>query len=238
MVDEISSNNGDYTVGAILVAAGRGSRFGDTRNKVFCSLLGEPIWFHAARRMRELSQVARLVIVVAAADREHWGNEASRLRSLDAELVDGGQERIESVRAGFDRLRNQPTCDLIAIHDAARPCVTREDLQSVFDSAFQSGAAILARPLTGSIKRSRGQSMIERSVDRRHLWEALTPQVFQRNVLQNAFERWRGRPLTDDAQLVELSGHPVTIVAGSVTNLKITNPNDLDLAAAILQRQK
>ena len=79
--------------------------------------------------------------------------------------------------------------------------------------------------------------MIERSVDRRHLWEALTPQVFQRNVLQNAFERWRGRPLTDDAQLVVLSGHPVTIVAGSVTNLKITNPNDLDLAAAILQRR-
>jgi 2-C-methyl-D-erythritol 4-phosphate cytidylyltransferase len=223
-------------VGAILVAAGRGSRFGAEQNKVFRILQGRPIWFHAASRLRQHPQIGSLVIVIAEDDQPLWEEKstASLLASLGASTTLGGRERTDSVKAGFDKLR-QADCDWVAIHDAARPCISQQDLTAVFNAARESQAAILARPLTGSIKRGARDGHIVGSVNRQHLWEALTPQVFGWHVLQTAFARWQGRPVTDDAQLVELAGFQVRLVPGEASNLKVTLPSDLRLAEALLQ---
>ncbi len=243
------------SVAALLVAAGRGTRFGARANKVLESLAGMPVWWHSARKLRDLPCIGPLVIVTAASDASYWskGSTLDLLQQVDASITLGGEERTDSVLAGIQALPPDLPADcLIAIHDAARPCVLPDDLQHVIASAAQTGAAILARPLNGTIKRARprihepntapaanaANLLIHSTVDRRDLWEALTPQVMRRDWLLEAYERWRGRPVTDDADLLQLAGRAVSLIAGDPTNLKITNPRDLDLAAAILASQR
>lgn len=174
---------------------------------------------------------------IAAADRPMFKNEFAELvRQLNIELVDGGWERTDSVQRGLDRLADDDSIQLIAVHDAARPLVSEADLHVVFTVAAQSDAAILAAPVSGTIKRVVGDSECE-TVDRRDLWTALTPQVFRPDLLRLAYQKHRGRPATDDAELVERIGHGVSIVKGSADNIKITHPEDLLLAEAILTRQ-
>jgi 2-C-methyl-D-erythritol 4-phosphate cytidylyltransferase len=117
----------------------------------------------------------------------------------------------------------------------------------VFHAAAEVGAALLACPVRGTIKRharpvgkpsgatNEAATRVQQTVDRSDLWEALTPQVFQYDILQDAFTRWQGFPVTDDAQLVERAGHPVALVEGSPTNIKITVADDLRIASALLQ---
>ncbi len=225
------------SIAAILPAAGSGRRFGSHHNKLFALLAGKPLWYHAAFRLRRCSLVGRMVMPVAAADRPFFEGEFAALVSeLEVELVEGGEQRTDSVAAGLRQLSGDESIRLVAVHDAARPLVGDADLQSVFAVASQTGAAILAAPVAGTIKRVIGQSDCQ-TVDRRDLWTALTPQVFRPDLLKLAYEKHRGRPATDDAELVERIGHSVSIVKGSANNLKITLPEDLLLAEAILSQQ-
>ena len=125
----------------------------------------------------------------------------------------------------------------MAIHDAARPLVRPADLAAVFAAAGQTGAAMLATPVPGTLKEGRLEGGGCLTVDRRELWLALTPQVFRVGLLKQAYGKHNGRPATDDAQLVERMGHDVTIVQGSADNLKVTYPEDLHVAEAILAMQ-
>ena len=146
---------------------------------------------------------------------------------------------IEVVVERLDRQRGiLPERRWVAIHDAARPLVPAGDLADVLGEAFRSGAAILAAPLRGTIKLGSDQGKVARTVDRSRMWEALTPQVFRLELWKSAHRRWRGRPVTDDAELVERSGFEVSLVPGSAENLKITHPEDLVLAEAILARRR
>ena len=218
-------------------AAGSGRRFGSHRNKLFALLAGKPLWYHAAQRLRQCPLVGRIVMPIAKADRGYFQNESAALiDELQIDLVSGGRERTDSVRKGLIELLSDPSIALVAVHDAARPLVSQADLQVVFAVASQSGAAILASPVSGTVKRAHGDGKCQ-TIDRRDLWIALTPQVFRPELLKLAYEKYRGRPATDDAELVERIGHPVSIVQGSAENLKITHPEDLHLAAAILTRQ-
>jgi len=122
------------------------------------------------------------------------------------------------------------------VHDAARPLVSATEVRNVVDAAAQTGAAVLATPISGTLKR-RGEQGNTTTIDRNELWEALTPQVFRFEIIDAAYRRWRGRPVTDDAEMVERSGFPVTLVPGSAENLKITRAEDLTLAHAILSRR-
>lgn len=221
------------SVAVILPAAGRSQRFlaANEQKKIFAPLAGRPVWEHAAERLRSCEAVGRMVAVIAEEDRQRWETEfAESRRRLDVDIVIGGKERVESVQAA---MRTIPDAEWIAVHDAARPLVTWEDVAAVFSAAYRDGAAILATPVRGTLKRDNGDLSDCRTLDRSRIWEAQTPQVFRGDWLREAYQRWRGRPVTDDAQLVELAGHPVRLVHGSDTNLKITRPEDLRVAEAL-----
>lgn len=225
------------SVAAVLPAAGSGQRFGAARNKLFAELAGIPLWMHATRRLAARPEVGRIVLVTSESDREVFENEfRDECRQLGLEVVLGGQERTDSVRAGLDALAGDPAVRLVAIHDAARPLIEPQDLFSVFTAAHATGAAILATPVVGTVKRDLGGRENCNTVDRSDLWIALTPQVFRIDWLQQAYQRFRGRPATDDAQLLERAGYPVTLVPGRADNLKITLPEDLAIAEAFLAR--
>ena len=227
------------SIAAIIPAAGSGSRFGSQRNKLFATLADRPLWYHSASRLRQQSLIGRIVMAVSASDRAIFQSEfADLVAELNIELVDGGAERTDSVRSGLDTVGGDSSVRFVAVHDAARPIVSDSDLAAVFATATQTGAALLATPVAGTVKRDCDQAMSSKTVDRRNLWIALTPQVFRIDLLTEAYEKYRGRPATDDAELVERIGHRVSLVRGSADNLKITHPEDLMIAAAILQRRQ
>lgn len=225
-------------VAAVLPAAGSGERFGSEQNKLFALLAGQPLWFHAASRLAARPEVGRLIMAIAESDRSRFeGDQKPLVDRLSIELVPGGAERTDSVRSGLEAVGSDSTIQLIAIHDAARPLVSDHDLQQVFSTAFRTRAAILASPVAATLKRDLGLGMSCETVDRRGLFIALTPQVFDVGLLKQAYEKHNGRAATDDAQLVERIGQDVSLVHGSADNLKITYPEDLLVAEAILARQ-
>jgi len=225
--------------GVILAAAGRSSRFGDAAyKKPFAPLAGRAVWMHSAERFLERSDVRQVVIVVAPEDRESFVERfGANLAFMGVALAEGGAERVESVRRGLEKLH--PEIDHVAIHDAARPCLAAAWIDAVFSAAVKTGAAILATPVVSTLKRVARDMRIEASVDRSGLWEAQTPQVFRRDLLERAFAMSQaapeGQPATDESILVERCGHPVTVVPGSPINLKITSREDLRLAEKALE---
>lgn len=222
-------------VAAIVVAAGRGQRFGSSENKVLLPLGGIPIWIRAIEALRCCDWIGDIVLVVRDCDRPAIEAPA---KSLGISVVVGGAERIDSVRAGLQWLATgSDPARWIAVHDAARPLVPPDDIEAVICAAVAHHAAILATPVRGTLKRGRDDRGAISTVDRTDLWEALTPQVFSAAVLRRAYDRHRGRPATDDAELVERSGAPVCLVPGSAENLKITRAEDLQIAEAILSRR-
>lgn len=223
------------TFGVILAAAGQSSRFGDTHyKKPFAPLAGRPVWLHSAEKFLERSDVKQVVIVVAPEDRESFLDKfGANLAFLGVTLAEGGSHRAESVRRGLAKL--DPSIDTVAIHDAARPCIAAPWIDAVFSAGARTGAAILAIPVVGTLKRVGADGTITETVDRSGLWEAQTPQVFSRRVLEEAFARQgEGQP-TDEAALVESVGQKVTVVRGSPVNLKITSREDLALAEQALK---
>ncbi|MFM8804501.1 MAG: 2-C-methyl-D-erythritol 4-phosphate cytidylyltransferase, partial [Planctomycetia bacterium] len=138
--------------------------------------------------------------------------------------------RAESVRRGLEKLSDD--IDMVAIHAAARPCLATAWIDRVFEAGARTGAAILAIPVVGTLKRVNADNLITETVDRSGLWEAQTPQVFSRDLLVRAFAHAaaQGAQPTDEAQLVEAIGQRVTVVPGSPINMKITSREDLRLA--------
>lgn len=223
------------TFAVILPAAGKSSRFHDQYyKKPFIALENRAVWLHAAERFLNRNDVKQVLLVISPADQEAFYSKfGANVAILGVEVVLGGAERSDSVANAIAQVR--PDIDFIAVHDAARPCIADEWIDRVFDAAARTGAAMLGVPLAGTIKRVGSDHLVKETVSRDNLWEAQTPQVFRRQVLIDAYAR-RGRdPATDDAQLVERAGHPVTMVLGSPINLKITTKEDLRLAAQALK---
>lgn len=220
----------------LILAAGRSTRFGDdTLKKPFVTLQGRPVWMHSVERFRGRADVCQVVVVVSPGDltdfREKHG---AALLFQNVEVCQGGAERSDSVRLGLAAIGEEATH--VAVHDAARPCVTTDEIDRVFAAAIDSKAAILATPVVATLKRaSNGEPpVIAETVPRAGLWAAQTPQAFERSLLAKAHESGGATAVTDDAQLVEQLGEPVRLVEGAPTNLKITTQADLALAAAIL----
>jgi len=149
--------------------------------------------------------------------------------------VAGGARRQDSVRHGLEAL--SPACKLALVHDAARPFVTKEEIEKVAASAAAHGAAILACPVRDTIKRVNTSGIITGTVERADLMAAQTPQAFDRERLLAAHHAFVGQDVTDDAALLELAGHPVHVAAGSPSNLKLTTPEDMALAEWLLSRR-
>ena len=218
----------------ILPAAGKSSRFHNKHyKKPFAPLDNRPVWLHSAEKFLNRNDVKQVLVVVAAEDREYFDFKfASNVVILGIDVVEGGAERADSIERALARVR--PECDFICIHDAARPCLADEWISRVFDEAVKSGAAICAIPIAGTIKRVANQT-IQETVPREGLWEAQTPQVFRRDVLLKAYAQRGSFAATDDAQLVERTGHAVSVVPGSPINLKIATQEDLRLAEQALK---
>ncbi|MDB4640118.1 2-C-methyl-D-erythritol 4-phosphate cytidylyltransferase [Pirellulaceae bacterium] len=219
----------------ILPAAGSSSRFGGKTHlkKPFVSLKNQPVWLYSAQKFRERSDVAQIIVVISEEDEEFFKVKfSSNLAVMDISLVIGGKERTDSVRNALGKVSDE--CDFVAVHDAARPCLQTEWIDDVFEQAEKSGAAILASPIVGTIKKVDSNKRISQTVSRDGLWQAQTPQVFEKQLLLNAYKIYSG-PATDDSQVVESSGHPVDIVYCPNTNIKITTQSDLRLAENILR---
>jgi 2-C-methyl-D-erythritol 4-phosphate cytidylyltransferase len=220
----------------ILPAAGQSSRFGAAEKKPFLSVSGKAVWIHAASAFATRGDVCQVLVVVAAEDIEVFHRRfASDIAVLKADVVEGGSARFESVANALKHLRAE--VDFVAIHDAARPCVTPPLIDAVFSRAVDVGAALLAVPVADTLKRGDSGGRVIDTVDRSELWLAQTPQVFRRDWLSAAYalRESLGPAITDDARLVEAAGHAVYLVSGSPANLKITTPADLELARAILE---
>jgi 2-C-methyl-D-erythritol 4-phosphate cytidylyltransferase len=219
----------------ILPAAGQSSRFRDQHyKKPFAPLDNRAVWLHSAERFLNRSDVKQVLVVISPEDREEFMSKfGANVMILGVDVVDGGRERADSVQNALEKVRDD--CDFVAVHDAARPCLADEWIDQVFAAAEQSGAAILATPVTATLKRVAADHTIEATVPRERLWEAQTPQVFRRDLLLKAYAKRGASAATDEASLVEQLGHKVTVVPGSPINLKITTRDDLRLASYLLK---
>lgn len=219
----------------IMPAAGKSSRFDDKNyKKPFAPLGGRAVWLHSAEKFLARSDVKQLLIVISPEDREDFQFKFSANTAiLGIDVVEGGAERFDSVAKALARVK--PDIEYVCVHDAARPCIADEWITSVFEAAKKSGAAILATPVTSTLKRVGAKNAIEATVSRAGLWEAQTPQVFERKLLLEAHAKRGNHPATDDAELVERIGHTVTVVPGSPINFKISTREDLRLAEQALK---
>jgi len=219
----------------ILPAAGKSSRFKDkSYKKPFALLGGRAVWLHSAERFLNRDDVVQTILVIADDDREYFDFKfSSNVAILGITVVVGGAERSDSVENALARVK--PEADFICVHDAARPCLANEWVDKIFGAAQKTGAAIFAIPVAGTVKRVGPDKTIQETVSRQDLWEAQTPQVFRRELLLEAYAQRDGFQATDDAQLVERLGQPVTIVPGSPINLKIATKEDLRLAEQALK---
>lgn len=218
----------------ILPAAGQSSRFRDNNyKKPFAPLDGRAVWLHSAERFLNRRDVKQVIIVVADEDLEEFGEKfGANLAILGIEAVKGGKTRADSVKRGLAKVKDD--IDFVAVHDAARPVFTDAWIDEVFAAATKSGAAILATPVTSTLKRVSNKNIVE-TVDRTDLWQAQTPQVFGRQLLLDAHAQADADSATDDAELVQRLGHQVTIVPSSPLNLKITTREDLKMAGLAIK---
>jgi 2-C-methyl-D-erythritol 4-phosphate cytidylyltransferase len=220
----------------ILPAAGQSSRFRDKEKKPFAQLDGRAVWLRCAELFITRSDVCQCLIVIARGDQETFRRRyQANLAFMNVQIAEGGTERFDSVANALALIK--PEADFVAIHDAVRPCLTEELINAIFAKAEKTGAALLAVPVTDTVKRVDAQQLVKETVPRQGLWLAQTPQVFRKDWLVEAYERRGqvGKDVTDDTQLIEAAGHAVHVVEGSTTNVKITTKADLFLAEAVLK---
>jgi 2-C-methyl-D-erythritol 4-phosphate cytidylyltransferase len=218
-------------VSVIVPAAGAGKRFGGKGNKIFQRIGDQPVFIRTLELFTTREDVVQVHIVVSPADmdelKERYGG---NLGFMGVKPVEGGATRTQSVRNALASVA--PEADMICVHDAVRPCVSQLWIDAVFKEAEKSGAAILAYPVHGTLKKVSAAGVIDTTLPREELWEAQTPQVFRKDILLAAYAA--GGKGTDDAQMVEAVGGKVTVVTGDPRNVKITTRGDLALAAAVI----
>ncbi len=217
----------------IIAAAGRGTRFSSETPKQFVELLGMPVIMHAIIAFEHSALVDDIILVTNADGIDSLKAIVSEARcGKVSKVVSGGHHRVESVRNGFDAA--DPASEIILVHDGVRPLVSEKEIADVIDTATRFGAACLTAPVTETIKEVSG-TRIAKTIDRKYLRRALTPQAFKYDVLKEAlFSADLDETVTDECFLVEKLGREVAAVEGNPRNIKITHPEDLILAEAFL----
>jgi 2-C-methyl-D-erythritol 4-phosphate cytidylyltransferase len=220
---------------AIIVAAGRGSRMGQGVDKLFLEIAGMPVVAHTWKRFDAADCIDQIVLVVREGMQPTFARLAEQhCLSKPHRFVAGGAERQDSVWNGLQAL--SPETEVVAIQDAARPCVTGELIAATIAAAEEYGAAVAAQPVVDTIKESGDGRFIERTVPRDRLWSVQTPQTFRMEVILRALEtvRQKGLTFTDDTAACELIGQKVALVPGAAPNPKVTNPGDLAYVQSLL----
>ncbi|WP_042011775.1 2-C-methyl-D-erythritol 4-phosphate cytidylyltransferase [Aeromonas fluvialis] len=218
---------------AIVPAAGIGSRMGADCPKQYLQLAGKTILEHTLARL--LSHPAIAQVVVALAPHDCWFEALPVATDPRIVRVEGGAERAFSVLNGLHVALGEWSL----VHDAARPCLTHGDLDTLIAAAMDCGGAILGSRVRDTMKRSDGEGNIIATVEREQLWHALTPQMFPTRTLQRALEEGLalGATITDEASAMERAGFTVRMVEGRADNIKVTRPEDLSLAGLFLSQQ-
>ncbi len=219
----------------IIAAAGKGERFAGKQSKVFSKLQDRPLFIRAIELFVNREDVCQTVLVVAPRDEDYVkSNYGANLGFMGVTLAIGGEHRWQSIANALEKVHEG--AEYVAVHDAARICTTAEMIDRVFGEAIKSGAAILAAPLSGTVKRVSEAGVVDETVSREGLYEAQTPQAFRRDLFVKAYaQAAEATTVTDDAEMVAASGHDVTVVECDMSNMKITFPGDLALARAIIK---
>jgi 2-C-methyl-D-erythritol 4-phosphate cytidylyltransferase len=219
-------------VTAIVLAAGRGERFGSQIPKPLIKINSKPIIIRCLEIFSSHPDIKDVILVV------NYGNSKDIIKRLERyrikkikNVVLGGERRQDSVRNGLSAIDTR--VDLVLIHDGARPFIDKETISRVIKEAKKSGAAIVGVPVKSTIKKVVKSRVVEKTLNRNTLWEAQTPQVFRKELLLKAYQRFKDIDATDDSSLIERLGVKVKVVPGSYNNIKITTPEDLILAEAI-----
>jgi 2-C-methyl-D-erythritol 4-phosphate cytidylyltransferase len=222
---------------ALVPAAGSGERMALGRDdKPFLRIQGKPVLLHVLSRLNASGRIDEVVLVV----KEKYLSEAGEMvarEDLDKvkKVVAGGDTRSQSVKNGIARSGARDE-DLILIHDGVRPFVTDEIISRAVEAAVDVGAAVVGVPCASTIKKVGVDLTVESTPARSGLWEAQTPQVFRADIIKEAYDADDGTGATDDSCLVERIGYKVSMVKGTRDNIKITVPEDVRLAEAIMDR--
>ncbi len=221
-------------VSAIIVAAGSGVRLGQTQPKAFVELGGRPLLYYSLRSIREVAAIAEVIVAIPPG-KEHAAQLAARHAGLRValKLTPGGTERQDSVRIALSQASAESS--IVLVHDAARPFAAAQLFAGCIEAAARYGGAIAAIPVADTLKEA-AQTTITATRPRHGLFAAQTPQAFRRDLLIAAHSDGptEGMVATDDAFLVERMGTRVEIVPGSALNFKITTPEDLRMAQALI----
>jgi len=223
---------------AIVPAAGSGSRFGSEKPKQYLNLLARPLIYHALAALVGCPEIERVWVVLSPDDEEwdrhDWSGLGHKLETLRC----GGATRADSVGNGLKAAAMVAAeDDWVLVHDAARPCLSKEMLGALFaELADDAVGGILAVPVADTLKRADAEQRVAATAPRDGLWQAQTPQMFRYGMLREALEKCR--EVTDEAGAIEALGFKPKLVRGDATNLKVTYPADLALAAMILRGRK
>ena len=219
-------------VGAIIPAAGSGTRMGGAR-KPLLDICGKTLLQHCLDNFFAVAAVEHIVVAVPA---EMIGDPPSWLSDKRITIVAGGAERADSVRAGLQALPAE--CDVVVVHDAARPLVEAAMIERVIDIAASGVSATTAIPVTDTLHQTNDALEIIGTPDRSQFWRAQTPQAFPRGVLEEAYARVDDvSRATDEAGLVARAGFPVRVVEGAALNIKVTTAEDIAVAEAAMRRR-
>lgn len=226
--------------GAVVLAGGSGSRMNTKTAKQYLLINGKPLIYYALRQFED-SGVEKIVLVVAKGQEDYCRKEIIERYGLKkiCAIVSGGSERYLSVHAGLKALQG---VDYVLIHDGARPCVDQDILERTMQAVLQWQACVVGMPVKDTIKIVDEQQMAQRTPDRRMLWQVQTPQAFSYELIRGAYDAVISageQTVTDDAQVLELAyGKTCRLIEGSYRNIKITTPEDLDIAKIFLKNVK
>ena len=227
--------SGQQKAYAIIPAGGRGTRMGAACPKQFLKLGGLPLLIHTLRAVARARTISGIIVVVPA---DHLAFTEDMLKEYPVarveKVVAGGRLRQDSVAAGLALVPEE--CDVVAVHDGARPLVSPQLIDACVGRARQTGAAMAAVAVHDTIKEVDEEGVIRRTVDRTRLWRAQTPQVVRLSLLRQAFAQAAAQGFvgTDEASFLEMTGHDMAIVEGSEQNIKVTQPADVALAESLL----
>lgn len=252
-----ANGEGEFTtpemgdVGFVLLAGGTGSRMKANMPKQYLPLRGVPVLHHSldlfleklvdhCRSNGDVSPPENVVLVMDPKYQPDYQPIVDRYPGR-LEFANPGEERQGSVENGLKKLveMSNGKCKFVAVHDSARPLVTIEEVCNVIVDAKEHGAAVLGVPCKATIKESEDGSFVQRTIERSRLWEVHTPQVIRIENLLQGFKKVAEENLevTDDVSIIEQLGEPVKLTKGEYTNLKITTPEDMDVAEAILEER-
>ena len=229
---------------AIVLAGGKGKRMGSKTQKQYLMIQGKPLIYYALHQFEESKIIDDMILVVGDGQQDYVRENIVEAYGFSKvkKIVTGGAERYDSVYAGIQALEDTNEEEYVFIHDSARPFVDEEILERAYASVMEHKACVVGMPSKDTVKLADEGGFASVTPDRSRVWIIQTPQVFEKGLIKEAYTRlMQGDTagVTDDAMVVEKTlKHPVKLVEGSYENIKVTTPEDLDIAEIFVKRKK